>query len=132
MPRPRTCGGGPLNRQRPVALGYVAARGSTDTADQRDLVTAYASAEGLALADVLDHHRDALTISQIADTARLRGATGVIVPGQSRLASAYARLAYELEQHGIRCVLIGATPGKPVLPGSIMTSPPPVAEMVSP
>jgi len=112
-----------MNRQRPVALGYVAARGGTDTAGQRDLVTAYASAEGLALADVLDDDRDALTISQIVDTARLRGATTVIVPDQSRLASAYVRLAYELEQHGIRCVLIGAAPGMPALPGRITTSP---------
>lgn len=111
-----------MNRQRPVALGYVAARGATDSASQRALVTTYASAEGLALADVLDDHRDGLTISQIADAARLCGATAVIVPGQSRLASAYTRLAYELEQHGIRCVLIGAAPGKLGLPGRITTS----------
>lgn len=103
-----------------------------DTADQRTLITTYASTEGLALADVLDDHRDGLTISQIADTARLRGATVVIVPGQSRLAGAYTRLAYELEQHGIRCILIGATPNKSVLPGRITTSPAPtVAEVAS-
>ena len=121
-----------MNRQRPIALGYIAARGTTDTAYQRALLTTYTSAEGLALADVLDDHRDGLTISQIAETARLCGATAVIVPGQSRLASAYTRLAYELEQHGIRCVLIGAAPGRSVLPGRITTlSTTAVAEVAS-
>jgi hypothetical protein len=81
------------------------------------------TAEGLALADVLNDTRDGLTISQIADTARPRDATAVIVPRQSRLAGAYTRLAYELERHGIRCVLIGATAGTPVLSGRITTSP---------
>ena len=111
-----------MNRQRPVALGYVAARGDTNAADQRALVTCYASAEGLALADVLDDHRDGLTISQIADTAQLRGAAIVVIPAQSQLAGAYTRLAYELEQHGIRCVLIGTAASKPVQPGRITAS----------
>lgn len=51
-----------MTRQRPVALGYVAARDAADMAAQRTLVAAYASTEGLALADVLDDHRDGLTI----------------------------------------------------------------------
>jgi hypothetical protein len=109
-----------VTRQRPVALGYVAARDAADMADQRALVTTYASTEGLSLADILDDHRDGLTISQIVDIARLHDATAVIVPDQSRLASAYVRLAYELEQHSIRCVLIGAD--KAVLPGRITTA----------
>lgn len=120
-----------MNRQRPVAVGYVAAQGDTGSSDERTLVTTYASAEGLALTDVLDDHRDGLTISQIADIARLRGATAVIVPEQSRLAGAYTRLAYELEQHGIRCVLIGAAPGRPVRPGRITTSATAVVEDVA-
>lgn len=115
-----------MNGQRPVALGYVAGRSAIGAAEQRALVTEYASAEGLALADVLDDHRDGLTISQIADAAQLRGVAAVIIPGQSRLASAYARLAYELEQQGIRCVLIGATTGKPARPGKIIAAPAPV------
>ncbi|MFI6427796.1 recombinase family protein [Promicromonospora sp. NPDC050880] len=92
---------------RPVALGYVAARDTTEVERQRREVTAYASAEGLALVEILDDTRDGLTISQVTDAARKHGADAVVVPAEARLAEAYTRLAYELEQHGMRCVLLG-------------------------
>ncbi|GAB3167624.1 hypothetical protein GCM10027059_28910 [Myceligenerans halotolerans] len=96
-----------MNGPRPVALGYIAARNGADAQRQRTAVTAYAQAEGLALADVLEDARDGLTISQVTETARHRQAAVVIVPGSARLAEAYTRLAFELEKHGVRCTLLG-------------------------
>ncbi|MFD7311019.1 hypothetical protein [Promicromonospora sp. NPDC059942] len=92
---------------RPVALGYVAARDTAEVERQRREVTAYGSAEGLALVEILDDTRDGLTISQVTDAARTHGADVVVVPAEARLAEAYTRLAYELEQDGMRCVLLG-------------------------
>jgi hypothetical protein len=93
--------------QRPVVLGYAAGRTETERARQRADVASYADAEGLALADVLDDTRDGLTISQITEAARHHGASVVVVPAEARLAEAYTRLAYELEQHGMSCILLG-------------------------
>lgn len=92
---------------RPVALGYVAARTETEIDRQRREVTSYAETEGFALAGTLDDTRDGLTISQVAEAARGQGASVMLVPAEARLAEAYARLAYELEQHGMRCILLG-------------------------
>jgi hypothetical protein len=92
---------------RPVALGYVAARTAAEVDRQHRDVASYASAEGLALAEILDDTRDGLTISQVAEAARSHGADVVVVPAEARLAEAYTRLAYELELHGMRCVLLG-------------------------
>lgn len=92
---------------RPVALGYVAARTANEIDRQRRVVATYAEAEGLALAETLDDTRDGLTISQVTEAARGHGASVVLVPAEARLAEAYARLAYELEQHGMRCILLG-------------------------
>jgi hypothetical protein len=92
---------------RPVALGYVAARTTAEIDRQRREVTSYTSAEGLALSEILDDTRDGLTISQVAEAARSHGADIVVVPAEARLAEAYTRLAYELELHGMRCILLG-------------------------
>lgn len=92
---------------RPVALGYVAARTTNEIDRQHRLVATYAETEGLALSETLDDTRDGLTISQVTEAARGHGASIVLVPAEARLAEAYARLAYELEQHGMRCVLLG-------------------------
>ena len=96
-----------MTGQRPVALGYIAARTETESGQQRRDVASYADAEGLALADILDDTRDGLTISQVTEIARNYGASVVVVPAEARLAEAYARLAYELEQHGMCCTLLG-------------------------
>ncbi|WP_189667572.1 hypothetical protein [Promicromonospora soli] len=80
-------------------------------------MTRYVVAEGLALADVLHDHGDRLTTSQVADAARQLGAAVVVLLSRSRLAAASTRLASELEQHGIRCVLLGAVPRPTVRPG---------------
>lgn len=101
-----------MTGQRPVALGYVAASTKTGTDRQRLQVTSYADAEGLALADIVDDTRDGLTISQVTEVARNRGASVVVVPSEARLAEAYTRLAYELEQHGMRCALLGTAQPK--------------------
>lgn len=92
---------------RPVAVGYVAARTVSEIDRQRSEVTSYAESEGLALADVLNDTRDGLTISQVTEAARGHGANVVVIPAGARLAEAYTRLAYELEQHGMRCILLG-------------------------
>jgi hypothetical protein len=106
-----------MNAPRPVAIGHV--YGADDLVVQRQHaeVARYVAAEGLALADVLHDYRDRLTISQIADAARRLGAAVVVLLGRSRLAGAHARLAAELAQHGIRCVLLGATPSASWPPG---------------
>ncbi|MBE1875731.1 hypothetical protein [Myceligenerans pegani] len=96
-----------MNGPRPVVLGYIAAHTDAQAQQQREAVTAYAQAEGFALADVLDDARDGLTISQVTETARHRHADVVVVPGSARLAEAYIRLAFELEKHGVRCTLLG-------------------------
>ncbi|RPF20371.1 hypothetical protein [Myceligenerans xiligouense] len=96
-----------MNGPRPVALGYIAAHTGAQAQEQREAVTAYVQAEGLALADVLDDTRDGLTISQVTETARHHQANVVVVPGSARLAEAYTRLAFELEKHGVRCTLLG-------------------------
>ncbi|MBL0886386.1 hypothetical protein [Myceligenerans indicum] len=96
-----------MNEPQPVALGYIAAHTSAQAQQQREAVTAYVQAEGLALADVLDDARDGLTISQVTETARNHHADVVVVPGSARLAEAYTRLAFELEKHGVRCTLLG-------------------------
>lgn len=99
-----------MNAPRPVAVGHVYGADALVVKRQRAEVTRYAEAEGLALADVLHDRRDRLTTSQIVDAARQLGAAVVVVLSRSRLAGAFARLASELEQHGIRCVLLGAIP----------------------
>ncbi|WP_454857684.1 hypothetical protein [Promicromonospora soli] len=96
-----------MTGQRPVALGYIAARTESESGQQRRDVASYADAEGLALADILDDARDGLTISQVTEIARNHGASVVVVPAEARLAEAYTRLAYELEQHGMCCTLLG-------------------------
>lgn len=92
---------------RPIALGYVAARTTLEIDHQLREVADYVSAEGLALAEILDDRRDGLTISQVTQAARAHGANVVVVPSDARLAEAYTRLAYELERHGMRCILLG-------------------------
>lgn len=92
---------------RPVALGYVAAPTTAEIDRQRHKVTSYTATEGLALANVLNDTRDGLTISQVSEAARRHGANVVVIPAEARLAEAYTRLAYELERHGTRCVLLG-------------------------
>lgn len=107
---------------RPVALGYVAARDTAEVERQRREVTAYVSAEGLALVEILDDTRDGLTISQVTEAARAQGADVVVVPAEARLAGAYTRLAFELEQHGMRCVLLGDQ-HPTTRPGHVLTGP---------
>ncbi|MEV0952668.1 hypothetical protein [Promicromonospora sp. NPDC050249] len=92
---------------RPIALGYVAARTTLEIDHQLREVADYVAAEGLALAEILDDRRDGLTISQVTQAARAHGANVVVVPSDARLAEAYTRLAYELERHGMRCILLG-------------------------
>lgn len=96
-----------MTGRRPVALGYVAARTATEIDRQRREVASHAETEGLALAETLDDTRDGLTISQVTETARGHGVSVVLIPAEARLAEAYTRLAYELEQHGMRCILLG-------------------------
>lgn len=91
----------------PVALGYVAARTKAEADRQRHEIASTVAAEGLALADVLDDARDGITISQVTEAARRHGANIVVVPSDARLAEAYTRLAYELEQQGVCCTLLG-------------------------
>lgn len=105
---------------RPIALGYVAAPTTTEIDRQRREVTSYASAEGLALAETLGDTRDGLTISQVAEAARSHGADVVVVPAEARLAEAHTRLAYELELHGMRCVMLG-DPRPPTRHGHVLT-----------
>ncbi|WP_454857763.1 hypothetical protein [Promicromonospora soli] len=104
-----------MNAPRPVAVGHV--YGADDLVAKRQYaeVTRYVEAEGLALAGVLHDRRDRLTTSQVVDAARQLGAAVVVLLSRSRLAGAYTRLASELEQHGIRCVLLGAVP-RPTVP----------------
>ena len=97
-----------MNAPRPVAIGHVCGADDLVVQRQHAEVARYVEAEGLALAGVLDDRRDRLTVSQIADAARRLGAAVVILLGRSRLAGAHARLAAELGQYGIRCVLLGA------------------------
>lgn len=111
-----------MNAPRPVAIGHVYGADDRVVKRQRAEVTRYVRAEGLALADVLHDHHDGLTIGQIADAARRLGAAVVVLLSRSRLAGAHTRLASELEQHGIRCVLLGAVPRRTVRPGRITTS----------
>jgi hypothetical protein len=105
-----------VNAPRPVAIGHVCGADDFVVKRQRAEVTRYVEAEGLALAGVLQDHRDVLTTSQIADTARQLGAAVVILLGRSRLAAAYTRVVSELERHGLRCVLLGAVPRPAVRP----------------
>ncbi|GHH65484.1 hypothetical protein GCM10017772_03780 [Promicromonospora soli] len=106
-----------MNAPRPVAIGHVYGADDLLVKRQRAEVTRYVVAEGLALADVLHDHGDRLTTSQVADAARQLGAAVVVLLSRSRLAAASTRLASELEQHGIRCVLLGAVPRPTVRPG---------------
>jgi len=105
-----------VNAPRPVAVGHVYGADDLLVKRQRAEVTRFVEAEGLALADVLHDHRDRLTTSQVVDAARQLGAVVVVLLSRSRLAGASTRLASELEQHGIRCVLLGAIPRPTVLP----------------
>lgn len=108
-----------MNAPRPVAVGHVYGADDLLVKRQRAEVTRYVEAEGLALADVLHDHRDRLTTSQVVDAARQLGAAVVVLLSRSRLAGASMRLASELEQHGIRCVLLGAIPRPTALPGRL-------------
>lgn len=108
-----------MNAPRPVAIGHVYGADDLLVKRQRAEVTRYVVAEGLALADVLHDHRDRLTTSQVADAARQLGAAVVVLLSRSRLAGASTRLAAELEQHGIRCVLLGAIPRPTARPGRL-------------
>ncbi|WP_460701509.1 hypothetical protein [Myceligenerans halotolerans] len=87
---------------------------------QREVVTAFARAEGYALAQIVTDRWDGFTISQILDAARLHEARLVIVPAGTTLATSHARLAHQLEPAGATCVVIpdaaGARDGLGVMP----------------
>lgn len=108
-----------MNAPRPVAVGHVYGADALLVKRQLAELTRYVEAEGLALADVLHDHRDRLTTGQVVDAARQLGAAVVVLLSRSRLAGAFTRLASELEQHGIRCVLLGAIPRSTVLRGRV-------------
>lgn len=99
-----------MTRPKPVAMAYLGGRNQQDRARQHAIVATYARAEGYTLADDLVDVRDGTTISELVTSARLQGATVVIVPGETRMAGVEVRLSQDLEPYGITCLVID-TPG---------------------
>lgn len=94
---------------RPIAVGYASASDPEALDQQRHAVTEHARIEGYALAQIVTDRFDTFTISQIVEAARLHEARIVIVPADTTLATASARLTHELEAHIAVCVVIDDT-----------------------
>ena len=92
---------------KPVALAYVGGREQQGRDRQSKAVADYARVEGYTLSDVLIDEKDGITISELVESARLRGASVVIVPVETRMARVGTRLAQELEPHSIAGLVIG-------------------------
>ncbi|MCF4119967.1 hypothetical protein L1785_03150 [Antribacter sp. KLBMP9083] len=99
-----------MNSPSPVAVGYVCAPEGAGLDEQRDAVTEYARAEGLALAQVVTDRFDTFTISQVVQTVRYHDANVLVVAAGARLSTARPRLVHELEPDGASCVVLGHTP----------------------
>ncbi|GAB3159166.1 hypothetical protein GCM10027059_05090 [Myceligenerans halotolerans] len=108
---------------RPTAVGYASASDPETLDQQRHAVTEHARIEGYALAQIVTDRFDGFTISQIVEAARLHEARLVIVPADTTLATASARLTHELEHHGAACVVIDDSAMSAVEPRSAATAP---------
>ncbi|GAB4086336.1 hypothetical protein GCM10028784_29660 [Myceligenerans cantabricum] len=97
-----------MTTPKPVALAYLGGRTQQHRCRQHALVAEYAREEGYTLADDLIDVRDRTTISELATSALLQGASAVIVPSGTRMAGVRVRLTQELEPHGIKCLVIDA------------------------
>ncbi|MBL0886200.1 hypothetical protein [Myceligenerans indicum] len=99
-----------MNAPSPVVVAYVCAREDDELDAQRNAVTQYARAEGLALAQVVTDRFDTFTISQVVQAVRFHDASLLVLPTDARLASARTRLVQELEPDGAACTVLGDTP----------------------
>ncbi|GAB4084026.1 hypothetical protein GCM10028784_06560 [Myceligenerans cantabricum] len=99
-----------MSAPSPVAVAYLCAREDGALDAQRDAVTKYARAEGLALAQVVTDRFDTFTISQVVQAVRFHDASLLVLPGDARLATARHRLVHELEPDGAACTVLGETP----------------------
>lgn len=108
---------------RPTAVGYASASAPEVLDEQRHAVTEHARVEGYALAQIVTDRFDTFTISQIVEAARLHDARLVIVPADTTLATAQARLTHELEPSRAACVVIDASAATAVEPRTAATAP---------
>ncbi|MBE1874443.1 hypothetical protein [Myceligenerans pegani] len=108
---------------RPTAVGYVSASDPEVLDAQRHAVTEYARVEGFALAQIVTDRFDGFTLSQVVQAARLHEARLVIVPADTTLATAHARLVHELEPDGAACTVIDASAAAAVQPRTDAVAP---------
>ncbi|GAA4706782.1 hypothetical protein APR04_001690 [Promicromonospora umidemergens] len=113
---------------RPTALAYVA--GPTEQAldDQRNVLSAYAAVEGLALEPDLADPSDTLTISQVVAAVRACRTRIVLIAAGARMAEAQARVTHDLKPYGAVCVVIGRShPAVPRRAGRLANDPSPAS-----
>lgn len=92
-----------MSAPAPVAVGYVA---GLATSDQQKAVVDYATAEGIALAEVITDQNDILTISQVVEAARLHDAKLLLLPDDAPLSTALHGIEHSLSKHGAVCVVV--------------------------
>ncbi|MCF4122066.1 hypothetical protein L1785_13870 [Antribacter sp. KLBMP9083] len=102
-----------MSGMAPVAIGYAAGGSPTDLYQQCQVIEEYARAEGIALAQIVTDDHDALTLHQVAESARHHGARLVLVPATAQLAEARRGIAEVLAPDGATCVVIGQPVDKP-------------------
>ncbi|GAB3165245.1 hypothetical protein GCM10027059_22670 [Myceligenerans halotolerans] len=113
-----------VNTAAPAAVGYVSAPDDEALCQQREAVTKHARAEGFALAQIVTDRFNGFTISQVLDAARVHDARLVIVPADTTLATARARIAHELEHSGAACAVIDDSTTSAVEPRTMTTTTP--------
>ncbi|MDR7381167.1 hypothetical protein [Promicromonospora iranensis] len=92
--------------------------------DQRNVLRAYAAAEGLALEPDLADPSDTLTISQVVAAVQARGTRIVLIAAGAHMAETQARMTHDLEPYGAVCVVIGRShPATPQRAGRLANDP---------
>lgn len=107
----------------PAAVGYVSASDDEALTEQREAITEHARAAGYALAQIVTDRFNGFTISQVLDAARVHDARLVIVPADTTLATARARLAHDLEPCGAACAVIEDCAARTGEPGAVAVEP---------
>ncbi|MCF4121279.1 hypothetical protein L1785_09820 [Antribacter sp. KLBMP9083] len=96
-----------MNAPAPVAVGYTVATTPDAAFRQCEAIEEYARTEGIALAQIVTDDHDTITISQVAETARLHEAQLVLIPAGVVLAEVREGITDALAPLGAACVVVG-------------------------